>query len=168
MSKVSEIKEALALVRQGKSYNDKSPVMTEEIFRDIIIMLETGATYQLACEAAGFPYKTLKKWIDDVEEKEEESEWYHIVVVIRKARPRLAFKALKIIENASYTDWKAAAWQLTHLFPRDIGPRKAVEVSGPEGGPIESHVIGKAQAELDRRLSELPDEILEKIIDDEK
>lgn len=158
-----EIKNAISVVRKSKSRKRK---ITEDELRDLMIVLETGGTYRLACDASGFPYKTLMEWFDDVDQKEEESEYYHVVKLIRKARPKLAYKALEIIEKAALRDWKAAAWQLTNLYPEDVGPRKAIEVSGPNGGPIEQYsTIEDARELLRKDLENLTDEQLQDIID---
>lgn len=158
-----EIKNALATV---KKKNDRKRKITEDELRDLLIILETGGTYRLACDGAGFPYRTLMQWFEDVEQKEKESEYYDLVRLIKKARPKLAYKALHVIEQAALRDWKAAAWQLTNLYPEDVGPRKAIEVSGPNGGPIERHsTIEDARDLLRRDLENLTDEQLEDIID---
>lgn len=138
-----------------------------ELLRDLLMLLNAGATYELACEGAGLSYSALKNWMKDADDKGESSVYFEAVKMIRKARPTLAFKALERIELAAQTgDWKASAWQLTNLFPRDIGPRKAVEVSGPEGSAIQiENIAQQAREELKKDLENMTEEQLQNIVD---
>jgi hypothetical protein len=45
---------------------------------------------------------------------------------------------LKKIWTASDQQWQAAAWMLERRWPQDFARRQALEMSGPDGGPIET------------------------------
>ncbi len=153
-----EVLAATALVRQSHGRNSK---LSPEVLRDLLHALRKGFSYELACDYAGISYQTLRNWFNDVEKVGEDSVYFHAVRMIKQARTTLAHKATSKIEEALIDDWKAAAWALTNLFPRDVGPRKAVEISGPEGEPI--HIVQQAEEILRQKLADLSEEELEKM-----
>lgn len=57
----------------------------------------------------------------------------------------------------SRPEWKASAWLLSKSFPGELGDRRAVEHSGPGGGPIEHGAgpAGDALAAIAERLAEV-------------
>jgi len=159
-----EVDGALTVLKKESRRKRK---ITDDELRDLLIVLETGGSYKMACEASGFPYQRLMGYFSDYDKIEEESEFYDLVKLIRKSRAKFYFKALRAVKMAVLNgDVKAAQWQLTNLTPEEVGPRKAIELSGPAGGPIETHnVVEDARAILREELSNLTDEQLEDIVD---
>lgn len=159
-----EVNNALLVLKKESKRKRK---ITDDELRDLLVVLETGGTYKIACEASGFPYQRLMGYFSDYEKNEEDSEYYDLVKLIKKSRAKFAFKSLRVVQEASLRgDWKAASWQLANLIPEEIGPRKAIEVSGPGGGPMENHtVVDDARSILRSELENLTDDQLENIVD---
>jgi hypothetical protein len=52
-------------------------------------------------------------------------------------------------------EWKASAWLLSKSFPADLGDRRSVEVSGPDGGPVRHAPAEDVLVTLAERLQEV-------------
>lgn len=66
----------------------------------------------------------------------------------------------EIVTETDYAppDWRAASWMLERSFRREFG-RPAVEVSGPDGGPVSvEHAVPPEVADIARRLQELAEQ----------
>jgi hypothetical protein len=50
-------------------------------------------------------------------------------------------RAGNLLRRVTKYDWKAAAWWLERRRPKEWKPVQGVEVSGPDGGPIESRDV---------------------------
>lgn len=100
---------------------------TPETVDKLTQAIRLGATYQLACDYAGIGVSTFHDWLNA---KPEFSQ------AIKEAEGKAAVLWLgKIEQAASDGNWQAAAWKLERRYPQDYGKR-AVEVSGPDGGAI--------------------------------
>lgn len=52
-------------------------------------------------------------------------------------------------------DWRAAAWLLERRLPARYARREALEVSGPDGGPVEHEDAGARRERLEGMLAEI-------------
>jgi len=127
---------------------------TEERIGRLLQAIKLGATYQMACKFAGFSYRAFRGWMKDAEDNPETSKYRGLPERVRDAEGAACVRWLGQIEKASSSDWKAAAWKLERRYPGDFGKR-AVEFSGPGGGPIQIEKMpgeDDAIAKLIRRL----------------
>jgi hypothetical protein len=77
---------------------------------------------------------------------------------LTRARADAKVGAIAAIRSAMPEDWRAALAFLERRHPQEWGRRTAHEVSGPEGGSIESKSdVGARAAELLARLVERRD-----------
>jgi hypothetical protein len=74
----------------------------------------------------------------------------------RETTRRLRDGSVETERQWSPPEWKASAWLLSKSFPADLGDRRAVEVSGPDGGPVQHAGPGEeALRTLADRLAEV-------------
>jgi hypothetical protein len=100
---------------------------TPETVDKLTQAIRLGATYKLACDYAGISQETFSQWRNT---KPEFSD------AVQKAEGTGVLLWLtKIEQAASEGNWQAAAWKLERRYPQDYG-RRAVEISGPDGGAI--------------------------------
>jgi len=98
---------------------------TPETREALLYSLRLGATYKLACDAAGIHHSTLDEW------RASDPEF---TAALKAAEGFGAQKALERIEKAAAEgSWQAAAW----LLERRYGYVKVQELQGREGGPLE-------------------------------
>jgi transposase len=112
---------------------------TPETEEAIFACLKEGMTKKAAAAAGGITYMTLRQWEKDFPEFSD---------ALQNAEAAGQQALLRRIWAAAGTPdrWQAAAWILERRWPQDFARRQALEMSGPEGGPIEH-----------RDLSALPD-----------
>lgn len=92
------------MARKSKYTPDAVAKITEAI--------RNGATYELAANYAGITYKTLNEWMNTKSEFCE---------AIKSAEGAGAMTWLTMIEQATPTDWHAAAWKLERRYPHMYG-----------------------------------------------
>ena len=109
----------------------------------IVEALEKGHTKKSAAARAGMTYQTLNEWAkDDVEfsdalEKAEGIAQGRIVDEIAKAKA-----------------WQAQAWLAERRWPKDFGQRQQVEMTGKDGGPIDTRDVSTLSDHEKRALVE--------------
>jgi len=107
----------------------------------ILKAIREGAAFESAARSAGIGPTTFKDWRRDDPEFEE---------AVQNARAEMEVRLLECIGAAATEPktWQAAAWKLERLLPDRYAPRRQpVEVTGPNGGPI--NVEGSIAAKLD-------------------
>ena len=118
---------------------------TPKTVKAIVDALSIGATHKLACETVGIGMSTFCEWLA---EKPEFAD------AVNKADGLAGLRALRNIQRAALGtkdipgQWTASAWILERTRPNEYG-RRAVEVTGPNGGPIQHQaqiVVVPAQA----------------------
>ena len=100
----------------------------------ILRALSLGATKTIAVKAAGVSYEMFLQWCEaDIEFFED----------VKTAQGKAAVHWLmKIEKSANEGVWQAAAWKLERLYPEDYGRSvQDTRLSGPGGGPIETHAL---------------------------
>jgi transposase len=104
---------------------------TPETVDKLTQAIRLGATDELACDYAGIGTSTFYAWMDAKPEFQE---------AIKLARGAAAVKWLAKIEQAGEEAWQAFAWKLERRYPHFYG-RNITEVSGVNGGPIQTEII---------------------------
>ena len=99
---------------------------TPETVDKITQAIRLGATYQLACNFAGISMSTFHLWQGAKPE---------FLEAITQAEGDAAIKWLALVNKGAQDLPQWAAWMLERRYPQDYGKR-AVEVSGPDGGAI--------------------------------
>jgi hypothetical protein len=93
-------------------------------------------TRRAAAAAAGFSKTTLYRMLDNDTDGT-------LVTAMEKAEGQAEAAYSTIVANAAADpkNWTAAAWWLERRHPADYAKRDKVEMSGPDGGPIESRDV---------------------------
>ena len=99
---------------------------TPETVDKLTQAIRLGATYQLACNYAGIGVSTFHDWLNKKPE---------FLEAITQAEGDAAIKWLALVNKGAQDLPQWAAWMLERRYPQDYGKR-AVEVSGPDGGAI--------------------------------
>lgn len=108
-------------------------VTTEDIEK-LLAGLRLGMTRRAAASHAGFSKTTLYRMLENDADGT-------LVTEIEKAEAHAEGTYTGIIAAASEKNWQAAAWWLERRHPQDYAKRERVEMSGPDGGPIESRDV---------------------------
>ncbi|RLB94385.1 MAG: hypothetical protein DRH26_01315 [Deltaproteobacteria bacterium] len=111
----------------------------------------SGMTIERACEYVNIDTKTYYNWLNAGRNSTEDSifrEFFHSIIGIEA---KCIERHLKKIDKSP--EWKSSAWLLERRFRKEYGKKESLELSGPDGNPIE---VQKKVAEYD----ELPEEAL--------
>lgn len=116
----------------------------------IIEALTKGYTRKAAAAFGGVSYQTLREWEKAFPEFSEALEKAEGI-----AQNALIDTIVKWSQHGSMTTrpdgtviegpgaWQAAAWVLERRWPKEYSRREAVEMSGPDGGPIDTRDLSK-------------------------
>lgn len=102
--------------------------LDEDMRGRVVDLISKGIAEGRAAEAVGINPKTLSRWINRPANGEQRE------LSRQVARARIEGKAalIKVIEDASAKDWKAAAWLLERKYPAEFA-RPAPRVIGEDG-----------------------------------
>lgn len=93
-------------------------------YKDALIeALSLGASYEIACHAAGINYNTFRKWMQKGEDAESQ-EYIDFFRDIKRAIAADALECLQKIRDAYESDpkhWTASAWKLERRHPKSYG-----------------------------------------------
>lgn len=118
--------------------------VTGEQIDKLLEALRHGMTRRAASGAAGFSKTTFYRMLErddgtlvtQIEKAEAEAEaTYSIIVANAAADPK---------------NWTAAAWWLERRHPEDYGKRERVEMTGRDGGPIDTRELSAALSDHER------------------
>jgi hypothetical protein len=110
--------------------------VTDEAIEKLLGALRVGMTRRAAAGVAGFSKTTLYRMLDNDPDGT-------LVTAMEKAEAQAEATYSTIVANAAADpkNWTAAAWWLERRHPQDYAKRDKVEMSGPDGGPIESRDV---------------------------
>lgn len=116
--------------------------------------LRAGMTRTAACKTAGLDVNTLADWIKGnaefsgaVTKAEADAVLFALGRINKSAREAEVVETFdrqgNLIRRVTKYDWRAAAWWLEHSpgTRAEWGSTSKVELSGPDGGPIESAAV---------------------------
>jgi hypothetical protein len=138
--------------------------LTPDIHRAIVTALEAGNYQDDSAAYAGVSTSALYNWMargraerERVEAGEKprkaEAIFVEFVDAVESARAKAAVRHVaNIAKAANEGAWQASAWYLERSYPQKWGRLNRTEISGPDGGPIETRVDLEA---LDEKLSAL-------------
>jgi hypothetical protein len=132
--------------------------LSDELKKELLQGIETGLTYELACNRVGITYRTFRNWMRKGEAAKS-GELFHFFQEVRAAEARGATALLMLIRrSANEGQWQAAKWILERRYREHYGERgvASVEPSG-RGGPIRGNleVDDTAARERAKRFEEL-------------
>lgn len=118
-----------------------APVFTEQRVADILSSVEQGRTLKHACALASVSDRSFRRWMEQGQRELEDGEetphaalWKRFEVVRGE---RLFFlQSIALMGDASPAT--SARWLMERLDPDTFRLTTRAELSGPEGGPIES------------------------------
>lgn len=111
--------------------------LTPDRQEKLLEAIRAGNYIQTACTYAGISKQTYYNW-KHTAETPDAPEWaVDLFDAIENARAQAEVRNVALIQRAATTQWQAAAWWLERSFPQQFGRINRVEMSGPEGGPIE-------------------------------
>ena len=103
--------------------------------------LKVGMTRRAACAAAGISKTSLYRMLEN-----DPDGTFGTLIENAEGEAEAAFSEIIAKATLDPKNWTAAAWWLERRHPQDYARRDKVEMTGKDGGPIES-----------RTVSELPD-----------
>lgn len=116
--------------------------LTPELHAEIVNLIRLGNFREAAAAAAGIGTTTFHRWM--AKGREARSGIYReFWAAVNTAEAQAEATAIGRIRQAAQDPkhWTAAAWYLERKFPERWG-RKRLEISGPEGGPVETEEKG--------------------------
>lgn len=132
-------------------------MLTPELSATICEWLSTGNSMASLCAKPGMPdYSTIKRWqaadeqfrADSASARDSGTHW-------------IADDTLRIADDVDIDPQHKRIMVDTRLRligkwnRKDYGDKVSQEISGPDGGPIESRLTGMTTAELDERMRQL-------------
>lgn len=141
--------------------------------RDKILTALRAGNYRItACRYANISHHTLLKWLKIAENPDAPPEYVEFATAVEKAEADAEVADLALIRRAAQDgQWQAAAWIRERKNPERWGrrDRASVELSGPDGGPLElsvSHLVDVSAIEgllgsLEARRRELGEGVLD-------
>jgi hypothetical protein len=111
---------------------------TEEAQREIVTALRLFATYEQAAEFAGVSERCLRNWLKSKDRKFAD---FQEKVRLARSQPRNMLVGT-VLKSAQKGDWRSAAWMLERRYPKEFGYKVTQELSGPDGGPIQTSTTG--------------------------
>jgi len=127
--------------------------------RKLIGAIHLGATYEDSAVFSGIPAQTLYDWLERAKKDralKRNNEYTRFLTELEVGLQTFKVNSLSLINRAGIDDWKAVAWLLERRFRKEWGSQSAVELSGPNKGPIQTQNI-TVQAFMD--VGWTPDEV---------
>ncbi|WP_433542006.1 helix-turn-helix domain-containing protein (plasmid) [Streptosporangium sandarakinum] len=150
--------------------------LTPDLQRDLVKALENGHSIASAAALVGVSDRTVHRWMEQGEADDATDE----IRQFRQALTQARATARDILINAAFQDaiggveikretrpdgtegvqttppnGRIALELLARMFPEEWRPVKAVEVSGPNGGPVTLNHQTEIESSLARRIAEV-------------
>lgn len=108
--------------------------LTPEVFKNLVTYLTAGNPRRWAAAACGISHETLYQWRRLARKGHEP--YRQLFAEIDKAMYQAAVRNVMHVNKAAAKDWRAAAYWLERMYPRQFGRKHRYEVTGPEGAPL--------------------------------
>jgi len=120
----------------------RTPEERDAIFLRVTDLMASGSSFRDACRKANVPVTTVMKWADTYEGVGEQ---------YARARDELIeYRRAELLRIADECEQDPTAiqkarlqidtrkWELSKLMPRRMGDRVSTEITGKDGGPIQT------------------------------
>lgn len=150
------------------------PILPLEPLDAICQRLRAGVPRVHAAESVGVARRTMMKWLeygraashcevpacqdDHHGPGEAELSYVHFLHMVEQAEADAVVLAVGHLTRAMGRDWRAALAWLDRRHPADFKPHERVEISGPEGGPVE---VENARDKLLKKLDAISERMRE-------
>jgi hypothetical protein len=121
--------------------------LTPEIQSKLVQAISLGTSYEAAATYAGVSRETVRSWLRRGE-RETRGIYHEFAEAMKVADGKATVACLATIRSAAQNDWKAAAWLLERRHPNEFG-RARLEITGPNGGPLQSEVRAETKHVFD-------------------
>lgn len=158
--------DGFALERPRRQRRGRSTLLTREVHDLIVQALRAGSTWEEAAGAAAVHEDTISRWLErgenyhwaldedpltPVDEFEELFRAFYLDAL--KARWQARVRARATILSLMVTPETADNVRLSAAKYVIDGPRRRIELSGPDGGPIETSDVGDRERAIAERLA---------------
>lgn len=111
---------------------------TEEVRKILIGRLDEGQRFYVACTLAGVSTDTVNDWVKRGARGEEP--FVGLAQDISKAKATAEARLVQSVVRAAHEDkdWRAGRFLLQVRKPKEYTERKRLELTGPDGEPIET------------------------------
>lgn len=123
----------------------RTPEERMEIFVKVTDLMASGSSLREACRKANVPMSTVLKWADTYEGDGDQ---------YARARDELIeYRRAELLRIADECEQDSVAvqkarlqidtrkWELSKLMPRRMGDRVSTEITGKDGGPIQTEAM---------------------------
>ena len=139
--------------------------LTPELTERILTSIRMGNYVDVAAIGAGIPRDRIKEWL--FKGAKGHRTYKQFTLDISQAIAESEERDLSLIDMAAMQGfWQAAAWKLERKFPNRWGKIQKVEMTGAEGGPIETHSkmdLGKLSVDQLMQLRQIVSTALQEI-----
>jgi len=111
--------------------------LSEAVQDRIVSAIRAGNYAEIAARSAGIAPSTYYRWLERGE-RDEEGPYAGFVAAVRLAEAEAEVHAVAIMRRAMTDDWRAALSYLERRHPGRWRRRTSTELTGRDGGPIES------------------------------
>jgi hypothetical protein len=109
--------------------------LTTEQRERFIALIRVGISKSAACDEVGvFSVDTLTAW--EKKAKDGDERYVDFIRDVKQAHARSKIELQTTVKKAGAADWRAAAWLLERLHPKEFAQLQKQEHSGPEGAPL--------------------------------
>jgi len=137
------------------------PTKLNQMLQDKLVeCIRQGAYYETACRCVGIGYRTFRTWMTKGE-GESAGQYGQFRQAIKQAEAEAEIRLVELWQQQAITNWQAARDFLERRYPERWGrkDRAALEVSGPDGAPLEINVHDLLIAKLDEMAKKRKQEI---------
>lgn len=126
-------------------------LLTPAVKTTICRALSAANTVTTACALAGIGERTFHDWMQRGE-REDRGEFHAFFAAVSRARAKAKAALVRRIVAAAQRDWRAAAWKLERLYPKEYAQPIARQPELDNAKDIAVKIVyntgGKTMAEL--------------------
>ncbi len=107
----------------------RTSALTPDVEAMILNAIRCGSSYRSACVAAGVGERSFHRWKSKGQEDGAPKEYRHFWQALTRAEHEGQIARLAVIQKASRTDWRAAAWLAERMDPERLSLKFRIEHS---------------------------------------
>ena len=137
------------------------------ILKTVLDVLSLGVGKRDAAITAGISHETLYTYLergkaawekDEDERTERDQFWADFYIKVEQAQTKPKVYLLGMLQKAAHGDWKAGAWLLEKLFPKEFSPKLDISAN-VESKHVVTHDLAKLSGEELLQLKALRDKM---------